>query len=147
MAVDFGALAAERASATRMMMTIAQIVKHLDGSKPVRLLIAETETGYTLLCALWLAEPFGIADQHRDLAAVRDLGRAGAGPAHHRRGVAQPAFPRLSQEPWPAVHPVRLFRFGPLYRAGGLDLLGRAAAHPASASCLQPLPASPMSSW
>lgn len=62
-AVDFGALAAERASATRMMMTIAQIVKHLDGSKPVRFLIAETETGYTLLCALWLASRFGIADR------------------------------------------------------------------------------------
>lgn len=61
-AVDFGALAAERASAARMMMTIAQIVKHLDGSKPVRFLIAETETGYTLLCALWLASRFGIAD-------------------------------------------------------------------------------------
>lgn len=61
--VDFGALAAERASAARMMMTIAQIVKHVDGSRPVRFLIAETETGYTLLCALWLASRFGIADK------------------------------------------------------------------------------------
>ncbi|MBX9911664.1 MAG: phosphoenolpyruvate carboxylase, partial [Beijerinckiaceae bacterium] len=61
--VDFGALAAERASATRMMMTIAQIVKHLDGSRPVRFLIAETETGYTLLSALWLAKRFGIGDK------------------------------------------------------------------------------------
>jgi phosphoenolpyruvate carboxylase len=61
--VDFGALAAERASATRMMMTIAQIVKHLDGSRPVRFLIAETETGYTLLSALWLAKRFGIGDR------------------------------------------------------------------------------------
>jgi phosphoenolpyruvate carboxylase len=59
--VDFGALAVERASAARMMMTIAQIVKHLDGSRPVRFLIAETETGYTLLSALWLAKRFGIA--------------------------------------------------------------------------------------
>jgi phosphoenolpyruvate carboxylase len=61
--VDFGALAVERASAARMMMTIAQIVKHLDGSRPVRFLIAETETGYTLLCALWLAKRFGIASK------------------------------------------------------------------------------------
>ena len=44
-AVDFGALAAERASATRMLMTIAQIVKHVDGTKAVRFLVAETETG------------------------------------------------------------------------------------------------------
>ncbi|GGC60860.1 phosphoenolpyruvate carboxylase [Chelatococcus reniformis] len=62
-AVDFGALAAERASAARMMMTIAQIVKHVDGSRPVRFLVAETETGYTLLSALWLAQRFGIADK------------------------------------------------------------------------------------
>lgn len=62
-AVDFGALAAERASATRMLMTIAQIVKHVDGTKAVRFLVAETETGYTLLCALWLASRFGIADR------------------------------------------------------------------------------------
>lgn len=61
--VDFGALAVERASATRMMMTIAQIVKHVDGTRPVRFLVAETETGYTLLSALWLAKRFGIAEK------------------------------------------------------------------------------------
>ena len=60
--VDFGALAVERASAARMMMMVAQIVKHVDGSRPVRFLIAETETGYTLLSALYLAKRFGIAD-------------------------------------------------------------------------------------
>lgn len=61
--VDFGALAVERASAARMMMMVAQIVKHVDGSRPVRFLIAETETGYTLLSALYLARRFGIADK------------------------------------------------------------------------------------
>ncbi len=55
MPVDFGALIAEGASAARLMMTVAQIVKHIDGATPVRFLIAETETGYTLLAALWLA--------------------------------------------------------------------------------------------
>lgn len=59
--VDFGALLAEQASAVRLMMTVAQIVKHVDGSQPVRFLIAETETGYTLLAALWLARRFGVA--------------------------------------------------------------------------------------
>jgi phosphoenolpyruvate carboxylase len=58
--VDFGALIAEQASAAKLMMTVAQIVKHVDSSKPVRFLIAETETGYTLLAALWLARLFGI---------------------------------------------------------------------------------------
>jgi phosphoenolpyruvate carboxylase len=62
-AVDFGALAAERASAARLMMTIAQILKHVDGTHPVRFLIAETETGYTLLAALWLARHYGISDK------------------------------------------------------------------------------------
>ncbi|MBX9933785.1 MAG: phosphoenolpyruvate carboxylase [Methylobacterium sp.] len=62
-AVDFGALAAERASAARLMMTITQILKHVDGTHPVRFLIAETETGYTLLAALWLARHYGIADK------------------------------------------------------------------------------------
>jgi phosphoenolpyruvate carboxylase len=61
--VDFGALLSEQASAARLMMTVAQIVKHVDGSVPVRFLIAETETGYTLLAALWLAKLFGIEQQ------------------------------------------------------------------------------------
>lgn len=61
--VDFGSLAAERASAARLMMTITQILKHVDGTHPVRFLIAETETGYTLLAALWLARHYGISDK------------------------------------------------------------------------------------
>ncbi len=61
--VDFGGLAAEQASAARLMMTVAQMVKHIDGSVPVRFLIAETESGYTLLAALWLARLFGVDRQ------------------------------------------------------------------------------------
>ncbi len=61
--VDFGALLFEQASAARLMMTVAQIVKHIDGASPVRFLIAETESGYTLLVALWLARLFGIEEQ------------------------------------------------------------------------------------
>lgn len=61
--VDFGALLAEQASATRLMMTVAQIAKHIDAESPVRFLIAETETGATLLGALWLARLFGIEDR------------------------------------------------------------------------------------
>ena len=61
--VDFGGMLAEQASAARLMMTVAQITKHIDSSAPIRFLIAETETGYTLLCALWLARLLGIADK------------------------------------------------------------------------------------
>jgi phosphoenolpyruvate carboxylase len=60
MPVDFGALLAEQASAAKLMMTVAQISKHVDGSTPIRFLIAETESGYTLLAALWLARLCGI---------------------------------------------------------------------------------------
>ncbi len=58
--VDFGALLAEQASAAKLLMVIAQIAKHVDAATPIRFLIAETETGYTLLAALWLARHFGI---------------------------------------------------------------------------------------
>jgi phosphoenolpyruvate carboxylase len=58
--VDFGGLIAEQASAARLMMVVAQIAKHVDSSVPVRFLIAETESGYTLLAALWLARLFGV---------------------------------------------------------------------------------------
>lgn len=61
--LDFGALLAEQSSASKLMMTVAQIVKHIDGDTPIRFLIAETESGYTLLCALWLARLFGIEDR------------------------------------------------------------------------------------
>ncbi len=63
MPVDFGALITEQTSATRLMMTVAQLLKHVDGTCPVRFLVAETETGYTLLATLWIARRFGIADR------------------------------------------------------------------------------------
>ncbi|GBQ36533.1 phosphoenolpyruvate carboxylase [Gluconacetobacter azotocaptans] len=61
--VDFGSLLAEQATAARLMMTVRHIVRHIDRESPVRFLIAETESGYTLLTALWLAKSFGIDEQ------------------------------------------------------------------------------------
>lgn len=61
--VDTGGLMAEQASAARLMMTVAQVTKHIDASQPVRFLIAETESGYTLLAALLLARLAGVEDQ------------------------------------------------------------------------------------
>ncbi len=75
MAVDFGALVAEQASAAKLTMTVAQIVKHIDGSVPVRFLIAETETGYTLLAALWLAKLFGI-EQNVEISPLFETAEA-----------------------------------------------------------------------
>lgn len=73
--LDFGALLAEQASAARLMMTVAQIVKHVDASQPVRFLIAETETGYTLLSALWLARRFGV-DRHVEISPLFETAEA-----------------------------------------------------------------------
>jgi phosphoenolpyruvate carboxylase len=73
--VDFGALLAEQASAARLMMTVAQIVKHIDSSMPVRFLIAETETGYTLLAALWLARLFGV-ERHVEISPLFETAEA-----------------------------------------------------------------------
>ncbi|MFW7268914.1 phosphoenolpyruvate carboxylase [Gluconacetobacter sp. Hr-1-5] len=61
--IDFGSLLVEQATAGRLMMTVRQIIRHIDNESPVRFLIAETESGYTLLAALWLARTFGIADK------------------------------------------------------------------------------------
>jgi phosphoenolpyruvate carboxylase len=73
--VDFGALIAEQASAAKLMMVVAQIIKHVDGSVPVRFLIAETETGYTLLAALWLAKLFGI-EKHIEISPLFETAEA-----------------------------------------------------------------------
>ncbi|MBK1660644.1 phosphoenolpyruvate carboxylase [Paracraurococcus ruber] len=73
--VDFGALIAEQASAARLMLVCAQIAKHVDGSAPIRFLIAETETGYTLLAALWLAKRFG-AEQAVELSPLFETAEA-----------------------------------------------------------------------
>jgi phosphoenolpyruvate carboxylase len=61
--VDTGGLMAEQASASRLMMTVAQITKHVDASQPIRFLIAETESGFTLLAALLLARLAGVEDR------------------------------------------------------------------------------------
>jgi phosphoenolpyruvate carboxylase len=73
--VDFGALLVEQASAARLMMTVAQIAKHVDGSAPVRFLIAETDTGYTLLAALWLARHFG-CERHVEISPLFETAAA-----------------------------------------------------------------------
>ena len=73
--VDFGGLMAEGASAAKLMMTVAQLVKHIDGATPVRFLIAETESGYTLLSALWLARLFGV-DRHIEISPLFETAEA-----------------------------------------------------------------------
>jgi phosphoenolpyruvate carboxylase len=58
--VNFGSVATEKTTARRVFMLIAQMLKHLDGSEPIRFLIAECETPFTLLTALYFARRFGV---------------------------------------------------------------------------------------
>lgn len=73
--VDTGGLLAESASAMRLMMTVAQIAKHVDASKPVRFLVAETESGFTLLAALLLARLCGV-ERHVEISPLFETAEA-----------------------------------------------------------------------
>lgn len=61
--INFGSLLAEKATAKRVFMIIAQMLKYLDASQPIRFLIAECETGFTVLSALYFARLFGVEDR------------------------------------------------------------------------------------
>jgi phosphoenolpyruvate carboxylase len=78
--VDFGGLLQEQSSAVRLMMLAAQIAKHVDAFAPVRFLIAETESGYTLLAALWLARLFGV-EKHVEISPLFETSDALEGGA------------------------------------------------------------------
>jgi phosphoenolpyruvate carboxylase len=60
--VGFQSLLEESTSAKRLFITIAQMKKYIDAKAPVRFLIAETESGFTLLAALYYARLFGVED-------------------------------------------------------------------------------------
>jgi phosphoenolpyruvate carboxylase len=61
--INFASVTDERATARRMFMTVAQMLKHLDGSEPIRFLVAECETSFTILTALYFARLFGVEER------------------------------------------------------------------------------------
>ncbi|MCI5043134.1 MAG: phosphoenolpyruvate carboxylase [Aquisalinus sp.] len=61
--VNFASLAMERSDASRLIIAMAQILKHIDAEQPIRLLIAELENPVTVLTALYLTKLFGIDDK------------------------------------------------------------------------------------
>ena len=61
--INFASVTDERATARRMFMAVVQMLKHLDGSEPIRFLIAECETSFTILTALYFARLFGVEDR------------------------------------------------------------------------------------
>jgi len=61
--INFGSLIAERTSSKRLFMTMAQILKYVDDGTNIRLLIAECESPFTVLTALYYARLFNIAER------------------------------------------------------------------------------------
>ncbi|MGB7407768.1 MAG: phosphoenolpyruvate carboxylase [Pontixanthobacter sp.] len=60
---NFAALAIESSTAIRQFLAMAQIIQHVDGDAPIRMLIAECEQPSTVLAALYFAKLFGIDDK------------------------------------------------------------------------------------
>ena len=61
--INFGSIMSERTSAKRLFMIVAQMLKYADATTPVRFLIAECESAFTPLTALYYARLFGVADK------------------------------------------------------------------------------------
>ncbi len=73
--IHFGSLNAERTTARRVFMLMAQLLKVADEDEPLRFLIAETESAFTLLTALYFAKLFGI-DERIDISPLFETEKA-----------------------------------------------------------------------
>ena len=67
--VHYGTVAREQTTAKRVFMLAAQFHKHFDGRTPIRLLIAESDTPFTLLAALYYARLFGV-ERHLEISPL-----------------------------------------------------------------------------
>lgn len=61
--INFGSIIAERTSAKRLFMVVAQMLKYSDAQVPIRFLIAESESAFTVLSALYFARLFGVEER------------------------------------------------------------------------------------
>ena len=132
--INFGSLLAEKATAKRLFMILAQTLKYVDASQPIRFLIAECETGFTLLTALYFAKLFGVEDKVEisPLFETRIGLERGADDRSPRRSPSD-SFRDYVRRAGPAAHPDRLLRRRPLSRADRGRPCDRAAAHRARA--------------
>ncbi len=126
-AINFGTLAAERATAPRAFMLIGQMHKHLDASEPVRFLIAECETPLTLLTALYYAKRVGV-DGQVDISPLFETQKA------LERGV-EIVEGALEFAPWRDY----LRRRGRMYIQTGFSDAGRYIGQPAAAYMIERL--------
>lgn len=90
--VNFGSVHLERATAKRVFMTMVQMLKHLDAGEPLRFLIAECDTAFTLVTALLFARQFGIAERI-DISPLFETRKAlERGPSIIAEALAVPAY-------------------------------------------------------
>ena len=61
--VHLGTINGEKATAKRIFMLVHQMLHLVDRDEPIRFLIAECETSFTLLSALYFAKLFGVEDR------------------------------------------------------------------------------------
>jgi len=73
--INFASILAERTSAKRLFMLVAQMLKYIDATTPVRFLIAECETSLTLMAALYFARLFGV-DHRVDISPLFETTKA-----------------------------------------------------------------------
>jgi len=73
--INFGSIMNERTTAKRVFMLVAQFLKFVDADEPVRFLIAECNTPFTVLTALYFAKQFGVADKI-DISPLFETGMA-----------------------------------------------------------------------
>ena len=74
-AINFGSVVAESVSVKRLFMVVRQMLRYAGRTAPIRFLIAETETAFTLLAALYFAKQFGI-ENHLDISPLFETERA-----------------------------------------------------------------------
>jgi phosphoenolpyruvate carboxylase len=73
--INFGSIMRERTSAKRLLMIVTQFLKFIDVSEPIRFLIAECNSAFTVLSALYFAKLFGI-DKKIDIAPLFETSHA-----------------------------------------------------------------------
>lgn len=73
--INFGSIVAERTSAKRLFMLVATMLRYADRTAPIRFLIAETESAFTVLTALYYAKLFGVEDR-LDISPLFETERA-----------------------------------------------------------------------
>ena len=73
--INFGSIMRERTSAKRLLMIVTQFLKFVDTTEPIRFLIAECNSAFTVLSTLYFAKLFGI-DKKIDIAPLFETSHA-----------------------------------------------------------------------